>query len=882
MKIFQLLPYHYNLRTTKYCKQLTMYINSATKFVMCMFIILLTLPNYTLAQQNKLDSVEVVIAPEYDKVSKTHRFFFGDNYRKAWSTPVTVRKLLLSKEKGGLEIVKLGGGLQTKSLRLRNSSGREWVLRTLQKYPERNMPENLRATIAKYILQDQVSTANPFAALTVPPLAEALGIPHSNPEVVFIGDDARLGEFRKDFANNVYLFEERIPDDSEKTDNSAKALKTLKSDNDAVVDQKMVLRARLLDMLLGDWDRHEDQWRWDRVKNGKSITYTPIPRDRDQVYYKTSGVLPWVVAHQWLKSKFQPYEEEIRDVKGWNFNARYFDRTFLTNLAEQDWMEQIEYVQRTLTDQVIANAIKKLPPSIWDLDGKYIEQTFIKRRNNLKKQALEYYRFLAIYVDIPASDKHERFLLDYRQDGNINVQINKKLKTGEVQQMIYQRTFRPQETKEIRLYGFDGEDNFIVKGNYRSKIKVRLIGGGDTDTFSIDSGFINKQRLYLYDRSDKKNIVLNPKLAKSRMQNDTTVNQYNRTAFVYDRFMPVISAEYNNDYGVSAILGFSDMKQGFRKTPYAFHHEFLVRYSTGRKSFLISYHADWKKAIGKNDLGINIISRGPNNQSNFFGIGNNTNFSDEDDNITYYRNRYDYINGDVSLGRTFGKLRFKLGVAAQMYNSSFSNNENKYLSEYQSEQPQSVAFGTRWYTGITFGINMDTRNHPLLPNKGQLWQVAINSMQSLQQGNRRYTDLHTDYAFYLNPDQHANFVIANRTGFGTVLGKPEFFQMMKLGGPQTLRGYRTWRFTGQTTAYNNLEFRLKVLDFNSYLLPGKVGLIGFHDIGRVWSKGESSSKWHNGYGGGIYFSPADLILIQGVVGLSPESTLTYVSLGFRF
>ena len=77
-----------------------------------------------------------------------------------------------------------------------------------------------------------------------------------------------------------------------------------------------------------------------------------------------------------------------------------------------------------------------------------------------------------------------------------------------------------------------------------------------------------------------------------------------------------------------------------------------------------------------------------------------------------------------------------------------------------------------------------------------------------------------------------------------------------------------WRFTGKTMAYHNIEMRLKVADFTSYLLPGTLGVIAFNDIGRVWTPGENSTDWHDGYGGGIYFLPAQLITVQWVVGFS--------------
>jgi len=145
----------------------------------------------------KRDSVTAVIAPEYDKVGLVHRYWLGDSYRKLYNTPVKMRVMDLSVEKGGLEVVKLGGGMQTQSLRLVDATGREWVLRSIQKYPERSLPESLRKTVAKDIVQDQISIAHPFGALTVPPFNVALDIPHASPELVYVGDDSRLGEYRE-------------------------------------------------------------------------------------------------------------------------------------------------------------------------------------------------------------------------------------------------------------------------------------------------------------------------------------------------------------------------------------------------------------------------------------------------------------------------------------------------------------------------------------------------------------------------------------------------------------------------------------------------------------------------------------------------------------
>ncbi|MFA6084085.1 hypothetical protein [Mucilaginibacter sp.] len=847
-------------------------------------IIFLSASLYTNAQSIKNDSITIAIAPGYDHVGKLHRALFGENYRKLWAVPVKIRVFHLQKEKGGLTILQAGGGMQTKSLRLRDPSGQEWVLRTVQKFPERKLPPNLRKTVAKDILQDQISTANPFAALTIPPMAEALHILHSNPEIVYIPDDPAFGKYRKDYANAVFLFEAREPLESDKTDNTAKVQAKLKDDNDVRVDDKMVLRARLLDMIIGDWDRHDDQWRWNKDKKGKSTLYTPIPRDRDQVYYKTSGVFPWIVSHQWLKAKFQPFSAKIRDIKAWNLNGQYFDRYFLNQLNEADWKEQIAYVQTHLTDEVIEDAFKRLPADIYKLSAPQLISIVKARRDNMTSQGIEYYKFLSQIVEIPMSDKKENFDIREEANGQVKVTINKITKEDSIAQVVYTRSFDPAVTKEIRLYGLDGKDVFRVTGDGRSTIKVRMIGGNGVDTFAVAPTVKNKGNLYIYDRSDKKNILPESSAARLRLSKDTTVNNYVKDNYRFDRFEPIILAHYNNDYGISLIGGFSYTKHGFQKEPYAYRHKLLIDYSLERRSYLITYEGDFIKAIGNNDLSINITSRAPNSVNNFFGIGNESQFVDKGNKeIGYYRNRYDLINADIKLTHTYGSFKVNGGLAAQYYTSALDKNQHKFLNDYNSANPQENVFAHQYYAGLVAGTDLDTRNNPNRPTKGIYWHTTIKGLQQLgNNGDDRFGQIVSEFNFYLNPGRDSVFTISNRTGVGTTIGNAAYYQQLKLGGLHTLRGYHTWRFTGKTMAYNDLELRLKVLDFNSYLFPGSVGILGFNDLGRVWSPNESSSQWHDGYGFGVYLIPADLISIQFSKGYSKEGSISYLSIGYNF
>lgn len=78
------------------------------------------------------------------------------------------------------------------------------------------------------------------------------------------------------------MLEEREPTfNGENAISTSKLFDKLLENNDNRIDENEILRARLLDMYIGDYDRHEDQWKWGSVGEEKGRLYYAIPRDRD-------------------------------------------------------------------------------------------------------------------------------------------------------------------------------------------------------------------------------------------------------------------------------------------------------------------------------------------------------------------------------------------------------------------------------------------------------------------------------------------------------------------------------------------------------------------------------------------------------------------------
>src|SRR5690606_34118547 len=200
----------------------------------------------------------------------------------------------------------------------------------------------------------------------------------------------------------------------------------LLDDNDNSVDQPSMLQARLLDMLIADWDRHEDQWRWYAEKDKKkNKTFYPIPRDRDQAFFVNEGFLPGVMSRSWLLPSIQGFRPETKNINSWNFSSRYLDRNFLHALSEEDWEKQAADFSRMVTDSIIENAVAQFPEAVRSQVSERTIAVLKARRDNLPKQAMEYYRFLAKTVDVTGSQKNEQFTVTRMPEGRLQVTAQK-------------------------------------------------------------------------------------------------------------------------------------------------------------------------------------------------------------------------------------------------------------------------------------------------------------------------------------------------------------------------------------------------------------------------------------------------------------------------
>jgi hypothetical protein len=824
------------------------------------------------------DNVAVAAGKHYEKTSRFQRIFSGDNYRKEWGTMVRLKVFNVNREKGGFKIEGVGGGKQTKSLKLRDKNGHEWSLRTIDKDPEKAIPENFRESFASNIVQDLISASHPYAPLTIPVLADTTGVLVAAPEFFLVPDDPSLGYYRPLFANQVCMLERRDPSDKEDSKSSYSLFNKMREDNDHTVDQEAVLRARLLDMLVADWDRHLDQWRWTTKDTGEGKLYLPIPRDRDQAFFYSDGLIIRYVARRRM-----PFLKGLRDnipkINQLNKVAKDFDRLFLNNLDENAWKDiSLKFAAR-LTDEKINQAIRMMPPEIYAMNGKTITEKLISRRNIISEKALQYYRFLSKEVAVLGSNENEYFHFKAQHD-SLQLIVYSYRKHADTNFVMYQRVFDPKITREIRLYGFNGNDKFQVDSGLHTSILIRMIGGRGNDSFYVSSPV----RSFVYDNSTENNSLNAGRRTKRIFENNPNINDFNITWFNYPiKRFPRFYAGINGDDGFMLGTGFTFINYGFRKVPYANTHVGLALFAINRKAYQLRYNGELIHTFGKTDLLINARIINPV-LYNFFGFGNTTKM-DESKSETFYRVRYREAAAELLFRRKPTSIVSVIfGPTIYHYWNRYESNAKYILGKPEESGLDSAeVYNNKTYAGAKLALELDNLNNPVFPTRGIRWTNSFSMSQPLNRNSRAINKLESDMVVYASLKIPARIVGVIKLGGGRIFNDSiEYFQALTLGQNNVLRGFRKNRFSGHSMAYGSLELRIKLLEGKSYVLPGQIGVIAFNDIGRVWYRGEQSRKWHNVVGGGLYYNPFNLLIVSATIGVSPEETVFNFSIGTKF
>lgn len=831
---------------------------------------------------NYADSTKIVVAGDAFKAGPFKRQFFGEHYRDTWAIPIKVKYLDLNTFGGGLTPLKLGGGKQTTSLQLQGKDKNIYQFRTIAKNPAALLPEGFLKTFAEDFVQDQISSAHPYGALMIPDMAKAIGIYHTNPELVYMPYSTLLGPYIQQVGGKLGIIEARPDEDvsdfssfgnAKNAVGTPKMYSELQDDNDNEVDQEMFLKARLFDILIGDWDRHEDQWRWAEFKKDHGVIYRPIPRDRDQAFTKFDGLIPRLVSK--VIPDIQSFESKIGKPADLSIAARNLDRNLLNELNKEDWQRIASQMQASLTDEVIERAVRKMPAEVYSEAGEEIISKLKSRRGQLLTVAGDYYKILANEVTVAGSDKKEFYKIE-RMGDQTRLTVHKIDSNENVTRPLYNRTFLNSETKELNIYALSGRDSILITGDSPGNgIKVRVVGGDKKDSFTDNS---SGRSLY-YDLKADSNSITTGRNTGLRLSDRTYVNDYERNSFNYDKKGIIPSFDFNGEDFLFIGAGFGMKHYGFKKSPASYEQSLAGNYAPKTGAYTIRYKGNFYSVFGRNsDILLRAAFNGPKYTFNYYGQGNSTlNIGDD---IDYFRVRTKNLSLAAYYQHRFTKV-FSVGIGPGYEYFRVEKPANRYVSS--PGFPEAVEIdGPSRYTTIRAFTNIDFVNNSLFPGSGVRWRNELNYFNEIENTKQRYLQLKTDISFYATPNFNFPVTAAFRFGGAMNIGDYKFFQANSLGGNSNLRGFRNNRFAGRSYLYQNTEVRFKVTQFRNYIFTGDMGLFGFFDSGRVYSDLPDSSTWHKGYGPGVWLNLYNKFLISSAYGFSKEGQYITLKSGLTF
>ncbi len=333
--------------------------------------------------------------------------------------------------------------------------------------------------------------------------------------------------------------------------------------------------------------------------------------------------------------------------------------------------------------------------------------------------------------------------------------------------------------------------------------------------------------------------------------------------------------------GISLGLAYKISSERSEKEHPGSFQKIKALHSLFTRSFVIEYGANFKNLFNQTDLTIKALADIKGNIMNFFGPGNDTEFDQTGDFRKYYRVNFSYYEFTPALRfKLNNELSITTGPSLQYFING--SNEGRYFNRPEISSSYKDLYSDKLHGGLVLDFNWDRRDDKLLPTRGLNFNIIFQGFEGLNTSSQAFAQVFSQLSFYKSLNPNRSIVIANRLGGGLTSGNPAFYQSAFLGSEGNLLGFRKNRFAGDHVLYNNLEARITLPNFLQKIMPGKIGLIGAYDAGRVWVRNETSDTIHHSFSAGVFATPFNKFFVRGTAGFSKERLQPTIAFRQRF
>lgn len=781
-----------------------------------------------------------IYPPEIKSRSHLYNWLWGEHYRKLYSIPIAVQTATLDTIFGGLKVMEQAADFQ--GLFLQNSQQKGFLLKPLGGltsfmesafFREVYHKQEFSNTYLGKFIGDAYTIINPYTFVSANFMAQQSGLIASDSYIYYIPENST----QDTVADGTHIQGKLVsliglPEQNRRTNvlMTDTLLQKIQENKLYQVDRNQYIRVRLFDMLIGDWNKIPENWRWLADEAGDSILYSPVVIDRSHAFTKVDGVLFRQMLNVLTLSFIQNYDAQIKDVRTMNKLGFPLDMALLSQSVESDWIEQARILKTTLTDQVIDEAFVRLPSAVREQEAGQLKGKLKKRRDLLEGIARPYYRLLQRTPVLTGTNQSDRFVINRFSPDSMQISI---YSTGTSEE-VFNRVYYTKETKEIWLYGLEGNDHYEVAGLAYNHLPVYLISGNGDNTYDIRQS--NDLRVYGYPAA-KETLDSIPHLRKI-FSDSKDIHAYDYKKIKYHDISFSPWGVYDSDNGFSLGAYFTYTMYGFKRAPFTYRHRVGYNYIEG-----FMYQGIFPSYSGRKSFYLDATISSPKNFFNFFGFGNNT------DGYKDKKKNYNRVNiRQFTLKPSF-HFDFKGGEKLIMYTSldlfKAKRTDDRFINQYYPDDNR--IFRSNYFVdlGATFQVNKNLSSLiPLLEGS-----VSSGWKMNLKDPSRNFP--------YAEASISMNMKLSERLTWATLVkgkvlfnNKYEFYQ----SATTELRGFRGNRFIGKQSFYQYSDFRLDMGALKNPFTPLKYGLFAGFDYGRVWFPGEQSKVWHTSYGGGIWLT----------------------------
>jgi hypothetical protein len=832
------------------------------------------------------------INPELS-ASGFHRFIFGSEWRHVWSTPIQERIIVCDSsfviQNFPSTIIRIHDLTKTRTYLLNGKDGRSYSFTPFNQDSCSSLPSELSELLPRAIVDDQMGTLNPFAPIIASEIQRVLGLPFREIQLAVLPKNAYFLTEEKDLVGilegtwNLHAQPDSI---SSQLFETSSMLESIEANLQNRVDEIEYLKCRLIDILIGDWDRSADQWLWMKIETPSGIVWKPVPSFHHQAFVRLNGLLPTVA--DLAIPQLEDCNEKISSVENLTLTARTLDRRILVSYTKQTWDSLAAWIQTRLTDSVITKVVSHHLLPLTQDDKNSIKRILQSRRSRLLKAAEEFYKLSSAYVEIHLSNSADR--VDIRRIGRHIASITLSDRLDSLQKPLYQRLFHTDYTKEIRILLLGGNDMAIIEGEENSSIKI-IIDGGEGVNELIDKsksrslfasmGLFTASETIFYDynpgsrlKASSTSTIVRDRLYQSPKKKNPQVNSFQRDWGSEWSVSPWL--DINPDDGLFIGGGPLYTQYAYRMDPFA--HQLGIR--AGLATRTGRYRLDATGEFRDWFRGMRVIIQLHASQLDlvgFYGLGNETSYSQSLYDSDFYKVNQQQLFVRTALDFPIGSfISVSIGGMLKLIdNDPKSNTLLNQLSLPYYEK-------TLTFLSASGKIQYDTRDNINVPRDGEYIGVECIYNPALIDLKANFLRLRLNTRAYVSLDRLSSIILALRCKAENIWGEHPFFESAFLGGNESLRGFERQRFAGDASVLGGIELRGRLVQI-PFIVPLWLGASGFIENGRVFLSSENSQRWHNVIGAGIWFSfiKPDYV-VNFSLARSEDKFAFYATMGFMF